>query len=270
MLPRVLPILLLAACQGPDEDTLLEELRVLSLRADPPQAGPGVFRVDATVVDPLDQGAEFAMWTCLNGAGGCLEENLGDLALWSTWAPVDGEEYSHTFPSVIPPGIELPFGPAVYGLACEPGLCPLLDLLADPPEPGTQAYDEAAAWMADPFGMLEELPLEGVALTFRFLPVDDGSGATNPVVTRDGEGPVQSVPEQESVLRFRVDGASPTVAYPYADAGGWTMPAVEVIDGEVELRWIAPSYAQDPVRLYVAFESEDGGSAIWKGQAVVR
>ena len=270
MLRRVLPILLLAACNGPDEDTLLKELRVLSLRADPPQVGTDDIRIDATVVDPLDQGAELALWSCLAGADGCIEKSFGDLSAWSSWYEVDGEEYSRTFANVIPPGVELPFGPAVYGLACEPGLCPLLDLLADPPAPGTDDYERALQWMADPFGMLEELPLEGVALTFRFLPVDDGSGATNPVVTRDGEGVVPSVPDQESVLRFRVDASAPTVAYPYADAGGWTMPAVEVVDGEVELRWIAPSFPQDTVRLYVTFESEDGGSAIWKGTANVR
>jgi len=238
-------------CSGPNQETLIEELRVVTAIADPPQQVPGQpYTLTATIADPLELGGAWSVWTCIPE----LEE--GTLPPDSLEGPLpepgcisfDGElseeeEVQATLPA-------LPF--PVFVMACHLEACDLPDI--------TEAQRQ------DPFAWLQELPLSGVALGQTFprlldpsVPSDDRP--QNPVIEAsyfDGE-PVTT--EEEVRLSFLVPGAER--AYGYTTAGGFVMTDYDVgRDGNTQLIWIAPEEA-GTARLYVVFQDGEGGRAIW-------
>ena len=66
---------LVACSDGPNADTLVDDLRVLAIQATPPEVAPGdSVRFDLVVADPLDRGAEVLFWHCTSLGEGCLEQ----------------------------------------------------------------------------------------------------------------------------------------------------------------------------------------------------
>jgi len=257
--PATLVMLLgLAACGGPNDATLISELRVVAAVADPPQVLPGEpYLLTATIADPEELGADWSIWTCIPEADELeLPPGLTGLKLpelepgcIAVDGVLNGEE-------VQAPLIGLPF--PVYVMACNPGRCDL---------PGV-----TEAQRQDPDAWLQELPFSGVAVGQRFPRLlDPGSGeepGTNPVVeSAEGlEDPVKR--EAEVTLTFVVPGA--TRAFGYTTAGGFTMTDTDVgRDGDTELVWVAPETSGD-ARLYVVFSDEEGGTAVWTADVEVK
>ncbi len=95
-------LLLVGACagcaMGPNTETLIDDLRVVGVTLDPPEAAPGQsVAVDVTVADPEEQGAELLFWTCTDPffSGECLEASL-PLEQWVWEGTVEGGRWAHT------------------------------------------------------------------------------------------------------------------------------------------------------------------------------
>ena len=287
------------------EETLLTELRVVSLRGAPPYVDviEGT-TVTASVYRP-DPGARTLVWTCTPGGElDCAE--AGTAAQPTPLASIatlgDGDEVAH---AVVPPAsrpgaagpppgvgdgegitVEEPItaGPPalVWALSCDPGVCPLFAAYEAAPAPGTPAWQEVVAQLADPFTLLEGLPKVGTAATFRtldtLLVVGGAVGPTNPEITGPPAPLIVRGGETLS-LRFQISGTESAVtAWPAGTAGGFELASVEAESGVVELVYVARDgqVEENPalpsgtvVDVYVAFEAEDGGSALWRGAVVV-
>ena len=71
-------LLLLLACGGVNDETVLSELRVLAMVAEPPEVGPGQSTtVTSWIADPTKTGFEVLTWACTDLGEGCLEPTLG-------------------------------------------------------------------------------------------------------------------------------------------------------------------------------------------------
>ena len=262
--------LLLAGCGGPNEETLLDELRVIAVVAEPPEVAPGATTtLTATTVDPAGVGPDVLLWTCTDLGDGCLEAAApGFGATLAT--PVDGAVVTERAAPV-----EL--GPLVadgttvlpvftWALACAPGVCPVVDLAASDPAPGTADGDTLAAWLADPIGGMADLPIEGTSLALTTLGVSTrAEPLVNPTVTPRFEA-LAATPEGSAQLPFTVEAGA--TAWGMTTAGGFDRASYDVVDGAVTLTWIAPEEPGD-VDLYVVVNGAEGGSALWRGAATV-
>jgi len=224
----------LAGCGGPRPETLLYELRVVAAVAEPPEVAVGeTYQLTATIADPLDEGGDWLIWSCVPELG-CAAEG-GELG-------VDPPQATAVGVAPVP----------VWIMACAPGVCDL---------PG--ATD---AQLEDPEAWLQQLPRSGVTLASRLTriteaPADERN--TNPVIDRaPDEGWAEGVrPEQERRLTFTVPGAE--TAYGYTTGGGFTMTEFDVADaGDTELIWVAPEEPGE-VTLYVVFDDGKGGTVVW-------
>jgi hypothetical protein len=264
---------LLACTDGADPDTRVNELRVIGLVAEPPEAGPGTsVQLDAWVLQPDDQEApvQVLMWSCTLVGPTCAEEALpislwtsvqvaeGDVTSWGIFLPLELIDVL----AVLPP--DLPGLPVlVQALACEEGLCPVIDrVLAEDPR--------AVADLADPSSWLADLPMQGVSHAQRLLYVTGKAVEArndNPVLFPQFQ-PSQLLDYSPSMrLPFEVrdndfDGAA---AYGVSTAGGFSRLGEIIERREVELEWFPPARGAKGTRLYIAFEDGLGGSAVWKG-----
>lgn len=262
-------MLLLAACGGPDEETLVDEVRVLAVVAEPPEVVPGApVSLTATVADPEGEGAEIMLWTCTDLGDGCLEAAEPDLGV-SVGEPTDGTfTVERTAPAALA-GIvadgETVLPLPLWSLACAPGLCPPLELAR---KDRTDAEtEELNTFLADPTTGMEDLPLSGTSLGFTFLSV---SMRAEPVVN-----PVIAPPETIEVdaggsvtFVVGVESADVATAWAYTTGGGFEAASVEVVDGSAELTWFGPEKAGEET-VWVVVVGEDGGSAVWSTVATV-
>jgi hypothetical protein len=230
---RWMPLVLgLAACGGPNPETLLYELRVVAAVADPPEVGVGEsYTLTATIADPLQEGGDWMIWSCIP---------QGDCVVQRGVLGVDIPQ------AVLPAVAPVP----AWVMACAPGACDVVG--------ATEAQ------LRDPEGWMQQLPLSGVTLGSRLtriteLPVDQRAG--NPYLVEEPEVPDVGT-NAEVPLSFVVPGAAS--AWGLATGGGFTMVRYDVSDaGEAQLRWVAPEEPGE-VTLYVVFDDERGGTAVWE------
>jgi len=252
----------LVACAGPSDETLMKELRVLSLKTDPPQwSGFTPPTMTSFTIDPTNDGGEVLIWSCLpQESGTCAEDLLGDISAFTNIGNVADETLSMTLPTL---PAEIPFGPNIFGLACLTDLCPLIEDVRKNPAPGTEEYDAVIRDLSDPFTAIANLPIEGTALSFRTLLVDDGSGAQHPTVRRiDSWGDDLQVNDQIPV-RLYIEADSPATVYPFTTAGGFQMPSYDLVGNQVEMVYFAPE-EPDVATIWIAVETEKGGSTLWE------
>ncbi len=251
---------------GPAPETLIDELRVVSITADPPQAEPGdVVGIDVVVADPTNTGFDTLIWTCTPLGDGCLEGEMGD-----GWGTVlrDGETSLQT-EAVVPAGLDAVLAEVggtlpilTWTLACEPGLCPAIDAVAE---------GETSRWLDDPTTWLGELPLEGVSLATRKLSVVEDASHANPTLAALDtlEGATTS---EEVLLQFQLEGTEgvETEVFGYSTAGGFSTPegGLVDVDGRVDLTWFAPEEAGE-ASLYVVALDELGGTAVWEATVTI-
>ena len=234
--------LLLVGCEeGPNPETLVDDVQVIAAVAEPLAVAPGEpWTLSTTVADPKDRGAEVLLWACLEDD--CAVERV---------APED-EVASLDLVSTIP----IP----MWILACDPGICDL-----DNPRP---------ADLKDPFSWMQRLPLEGVSLSTRqvnILEQPEDPSPDNPVIELEPtDNQLRDAQKGDSrKLEFAVSGAQ--VAWGYSTAGGFASPSEDIAeDGTVTLTWFAPE-KRGTVRLYVVFEDDEfGGTVVWRGEVAVR
>lgn len=237
-------LLLLSGCMGPSDETFIGELRVVAMASDPPAVEAATaFELTVTVADPLGEGGELLVWSC-------LPEELAATApqrCVSRVLDLDREQLSLDWFATAP----LP----LWAMACAPGLCGDLSTVTE-------------ERLTDPITWLQGLPVSGVSAGFRLTPIalPDAAPAVNPelvVVPPDGPIPFDSV--DGTSLGFVAKGAD--AAFGYATAGGFRAPRYDVAaDGAVDLEWIGDPTAAGPARLYVVFEDGQGGVTVWIGE----
>jgi len=226
---------------------------------EPPEAAPGEeIQVIAHLADPDDVGALAGAWTCLGFGGECLEQDedrldktseLDPTIRWTLAAPVESSalllDADETMASL-------------WVMACEEGFCPLLEDETPVPED-----------LADPYTMMETLPMEGVSLARRSLWISEAQPEErreNPTVEADFGDDILVTAEETIDLCFSVSGA--TDGYGHASAGGFTETEAEVDEGKLSLVYSAPPETGE-VELWVVVQTEDGGSAVWTGSLTV-
>jgi hypothetical protein len=253
---------------GPNVETLIDDLRVVGVVLEPPEASPGdVMEIEITLSDPGENGAEVLFWTCtdLSFSGDCIESGFD--SPWAVSVPIEDGRGALSWP--VPPSTQFIFDKGVPRfpvsfrvLACEVGLCPLV-------EASLSGDADAVEDLSDPTETLRELPFEGVSYATRLAwlsgqPRDAHN--TNPVVSPSfvSEDLVERINGVEMV--FSVEDEQDVLVYGYAEQGGFSRPETPVRDGEVTVTWFPPENgAKGDVPVYVAFEDGEGGSALWTG-----
>ena len=251
---------------GPSAETLVDELRVVVMRPVSPEVAPGeAVAVDGAIADPLENGFQRLTWTCTRLGSDCLEA-LDPAAAW-TGLDLDLDPESGLIESgfvVSPALIEVASDePAplvqLYTLACEPGLCPVIDRAAADPAPDAAEADALRADLSDPIAMLGELPITGVSLASWSVDVStrtvedrrEHPTLGDCLLTVDGAPVGASVALETRVeAGCPVDGAVDADAglWGYATAGGWE-GAVAEVEGDPVVAdpyiWIAPDAATE-------------------------
>jgi hypothetical protein len=263
---------LLAGCMGANEDTLVDELRVMAVVVEPPEAAPGAtVAITAYIADPDSDGSapEVLLWTCTNVGDGCLEAAEPGQGT-TVGAPTDGQLVSTR---MVPPALAGVVGDGttvlpllLWTLACAPDLCPAIALAAASPEADTADADTLATFLADPITGAENLPLVGTSLALAQLAVSTRAAPlTNPVLTPPAALPSVAVGGSVDIT-FTVDRAG--TAYGYTTRGGFDATAYEIVDGTVILTWFGGDEAGS-ADLWVVVNGVDGGSVVWRGVGTV-
>ncbi|MCP4809145.1 MAG: hypothetical protein GY913_12975 [Proteobacteria bacterium] len=258
-------ILLMLACAGPSEDTLIDELRVLAILAEAPEAAPGqTLAVETVVVDPFED-HQLLQWTCTSLAPGtCLEADE------ETWEDLTVDEPVTDF--TISPALAAVAGdeplPLVsrWALACEPGACPFLDGLSG------SIPDDLRADLQDPAELLRDLPLEGVSLAVQPVDVSTRTDmAENPAVTCTG--PSEAKPGETVDFECEVAGGfqEDAAIWGYTSAGAWIGASMPLApdDTSATYSWVAPD-AEQQVELWLVVTDGGRGTAVWSAPLDVR
>jgi hypothetical protein len=263
--------LAIGCTEGPLAETLVNDLMVLSVVADPPEAAPGeTVSMEVSLGLPNDTPVDFLLWTCLPlGENNCLEEgaaqrfivaeDVQSTVLVEQTVPFEAAGIVAAFDGEIPV--------LVWTMACEQSLCPILEK--------AKSGDLVEADLADPISALKSLPFDGVSLALSKLWLSDRAPEErrqNPVLTPDFELPEVVAPGERVPLAFNVEGASEeTEAFGYSLSGGFGAVSTRVFEGKTELVWFAPDTidAVEETQLWVIVQDANGGSAIWSATLTI-
>lgn len=293
MSPVLLLTTVLGCSSGPSAETLVSELRVLAVLADTPEARPGeTVALESLVVDPLDDGYDAIAWSCTFTGESCLESAGFTGVVWDglvgAASPEDPWLASAYFvPPQLSEFVSAEPVPLVqhWTLACEPGLCPVIDEALAAPEPGSAAASTLQEQLSDPFSVLETLPMQGVSLGLRSISVStrsDEERVRNPTVAcRSEEG------ELGDALSVEAGGRLPLVCevsgtydgdgaiWGYTTAGGWEGEAQELDNGDTDKEYVfigpdeVPEVPEEPVPVWVVISDGFGGVGIWEGEVEI-
>lgn len=269
--------LLLAACSmGPSAETLIDELRVVAIRAEPPEAAPGEsVSLSVTVADPQARGFDTLLWTCTLAGESCAESAGYSNGVWDGLVLSPAAE-TYAVPSAFSSFLTeepLPLV-QVWALSCEPGLCPPIEAARDL---STADAPQLQGWLTDPTSFLADLPLEGVSLGLRSVLLStrsEGERVRNPAVTctLDGDDPLVAEAGGELLFTCALEGdiTDRSSVWGYATGGGWegATVALEAGDAEVSYRWFAPEEA-GPVEIWVVAVDGAGGVGLWSAVVAV-
>jgi hypothetical protein len=230
-------LVLLGACQdGPNPETLVDDLQVIAAVAEPPTVAEDTpWTLTVHVADPQTRGAQVLVWSC-DPEGVCDTQLL----------PPEDEIASTELVGL--------GGTSMWLLACAPDICDLTDV--------------PTADLLNPLDWMTRLPFDGVSLALREVRLADPElavPATNPELAKVPADDWSSnmAPGDSTDLVFSAPGAAR--AWGYSTDGGFRTPVEDIAsDGSVTLTWIAPE-TEVEARLYVVFEDDDGGTTVWRG-----
>ena len=251
---------------GPQPETLVDDLVVIAAVPSAPEVGAGdVLGMDVHLGLPTDTPVDLLVWSCFPASEeACLEEGSEDrVVVVEDAQEVNSIERTVPFELAGPlaaAGQELPL--FVWSMACESGLCPLIE--------DAKNGDVEEAILASPIDQMKDLPFDGVSLAARSVwlssrPLEERR--KNPVVEPAFEAPEEVGLGESVTLDFQVaDNDEVVEAYGYSLTGGFGEVSARVFEGQVQLEWFAP---EEPVeesgltRVWVVFQSEEGGTAVW-------
>ena len=289
------------ACMGPDQETLVDELRVMAIQAEPAEVQLRDFIpnengvttnpvINVVVGDPLETGYQLAVWPCTNFGEGCEEKKIFEDNPSDWISIIEGTEAVVTVPVVnnplwgglltqVPnPEVPLPIT-SIFALACEPEVCTELR---------TALNDE---WdlerFGNPFDWIAELPLTGTSVAIKQLPVSNGASdetrlknpTVNPVL--DVEIPLVTNVDTPLILPFRIElfqqDEDVASLFGYTTRGGFgrnvfATNGLRMVVGEPAERavtWYAGDAEPGDATLFVIVEDGAGGTGIWLGNGLV-
>lgn len=298
---QVSMVVFMLGCMGPDQETLVDELRVMAIQVEPAEVQLRDFIPDANgetldpvinvvIGDPLETGYQVAVWPCTNFGEGCEEKRLFEENPSDWIALIEGADTVVTLPVINNPlwgGIlsqapdpETPLPiTSIFALACEPGVCLELQNAAN----GEWDLER----FGNPFDWISELPLGGTSLAFKQLPVSNGlSNETrmkNPNLrpTFDVETPLTTTVDTPLVLPFEIElfqqDEDVASIFGYATRGGFgrnvfANNGLRMFVGEPAERavtWYAGEAETGASTLFVIVEDGAGGTGFWTGTGVV-
>lgn len=272
-------VLLMGCTMGPSVETLVDELRVLAVVADPPEAGPAeTIALRTVTVDPDNAGYDTLSWTCTFTGSDCAEA-LGEAA-WSgislveqPTGPVESTYFVEPFTAVFLTEEPIPLVQS-WTLSCQTGLCPPIEAVRDPDSADTETL---RTWLSDPFTLLETLPLEGVSLGLRSLwlstrtPEQRNQNPTVNCASEDKETTVGVLGERLYTCDVAGNFTSSSAVWGYTTAGGWEGSQIELDDGQdsIEYRWFAPEEPGEAT-LWIMVLDGMGGVGLWEESLTVQ
>ena len=285
----VSPALCLGCTSQLSHPSLVTDVRVVGVVAEPAQPAPGeLLELEVVVANPKGRDLELLVWSCTPIEGICAEVELLDEARWVAVPEVvdgvarierqlpdpaeDWAELVEEWPALTEELLdEYLDGGAIplFVLACERDLCPVIEqarqALAD--DTPLHREDPLSVALGDPASWLAELPFDGVSFASRALPtrpVDDTTPNDNPVAEErfvlHGEtgARVEAGGFLDVVFTVEDPDDSKITAYPLTTAGRFEVRYRSTSDGEVAFWLAAPERAQDGL-IWVVFTDKDGG-----------
>lgn len=298
----MLPALLLSvACgPGPVDLSTVTDTRVIAIQGSPPEPWPGeTTRITATVANPEQRALEVLLWTCIPWEDRCLEDE-GLSALSDQASIVRADEGLATttrrvpdIPSVLPDAVlqellaqdddiggigDIKSIPVqVFALACPLNDCDLINRVRDALRRGRGPGGSIGQDLFDPTRWMVELPVGGVSLATKTLKVarpDREDRNDNPIVEARWMAASGDLLEMEEdvpyELAFAVDDPDrdKVYAYGYTTLGRFYDRSEKVDDGIVRLYLLPEQTGRG--ELWVVFEDDEGGTAIWSRPFRVR
>ncbi len=257
-------VILLLACGGASDETLLDELRVLSMLPQAPEIAPAESTtVDVRIVDPTGDGYRALVWTCTRLGEDCLEDDEG-----RTPALATVDEGRAAIPVTASPSLAAVAGEAplalvsIWALACAGDACPLLDDVEAGAEIDRDVWSDPTDWMAS-------LPKEGTSLAFTSLYVSTRAADqrhVNPVITVSPEAPAVAAGKTVDIeVQIAGELGSEARVWGYATEGGFMRPSDRPNSKLLaELAWVAPESAGSADGFILVVDGE-GGGALWEG-----
>ena len=285
----VIALLALACGGGQRHPSEVTDARILSIVAEPPEAQPGeTVDISVLVANPLERELEVLIWTCGMYEGECAE-SMRPFTDWAIVASPIGSSLRHdgvdviaayaaeqarvtrSVPSEVSELLDYvdPIPVLLYALACEPGLCPLIEEVKDALE-DNNAGSRLEKKLADPTLWMHQLPMDGVSLAIQQFMVSNADETRNHNPIFDP----RFVQGRESVLRVPAGGelevaffvddpdAEKVYGYGYTTIGSFEKRRVTEEDNAIRNYLLAPSQGGEG-RVYMVFEDRDGGAAIW-------
>ena len=292
---------MMISCMGPDQETLVDELRVMAIQTVPAEVQLRDFApdesgvVDAPVInvvvaDPLQSGYQVAIWPCTNIGEGCEERKVFEDTPEEWVAIIEGTESLVTVQVLNNPlwGALLSQSPtpdvpvsitSIFVLACAPEVCVEIQNAIN----GTWDLDK----FANPLDWISKLPLEGSSMAIKQLPVSNGmtddTRLKNPTLIPlfDLEEPLTVSGVDPTLLPFEItlfqQDADVASIFGYTTRGGFARNVfanngLQMSVGESAERlvtWYADP-AEDaesgPATLFVIVEDGVGGTDFWVGE----
>ncbi|MFT5681869.1 MAG: hypothetical protein ACI8RZ_002787 [Myxococcota bacterium] len=285
----VILLTLLACGAGERHPSVVEDLRILGIVAEPPEAYPGeTVAITVLVADPKKRSSEVLIWTCGLYEGECaeslmpfndwaivvelgMEEGRGDALGELVAESSELARVTRTVPSDASEILEFinPIPVVLYALACQPGLCPIIDDVKAAREAGI-ADSGLKERLSDPTLWMHTLPMEGVSLAGQQLVISDQPAELrnhNPTFDprfAEAYEPVLRVPVGgELEVAFFTDDpdAEKVYGYAYTTVGAFEERRVKEEDNAVR-NWLKGTEVGEGW-VYMVFEDRDGGAAIW-------
>lgn len=285
----MIALLALACGGGQRHPSEVVDARILGIVAEPPEAQPGeTVEVSVLVANPQAREMEVLIWTCGMYEGECVE-SMRPFADWAIVATPNGTgprtsgldviaEYAaeqaqvtRSVPSEVSELLDYvdPIPVLLYALACEPGLCPLIDEAKDALK-DNYADSDLEKKLADPTLWMYALPMDGVSLAVQQFAVSNANKSRNDNPIFDprfvqGRDAVLRVPAGgELEVAFFVDDpdAEKVYGYSYTTIGAFEARRVKEEDNAIRNYLLAPNQTGEG-RVYMVFEDRDGGAAIW-------
>jgi hypothetical protein len=278
---RGLPLLVLGACaSGPAPESRIDSLQVLAITTDRPEAAPGeILNTAFYVANPEGLDYTLLTWTCTAGSDGCLEAESFGTEPSGVWTGLTRSAPTEQSPAAvgalfIPEQFaafvdETPIPLiSIWALACEPGACPILDILEEAEAEDGPAREEVRAALSDPEEMLKGQAFDTQSLGLRRQLVSNRPTEERP------ENPTVDCPDGlegargDTPLKCEVSGdfSSYAATFAYTTAGGFEPYTVPLYpkDTEAEHTWIPEKQASEG-EAWVVITDASGGMGIWSG-----
>ena len=301
-------LLLLTACMGFDQSTLIDELRVMAIKSEPLEVRLADFyapmmelsphleqqgeedeemeqkspEIQMIVANPIEEAIRVAVWQCTNFGDGCLEaeayaENPSDWV--QLLQPTDS---LLTVPLNLNPmwGALLTNGPellpitGLWVLACIEGSCDILERAA------TGEWDMEA--FRDPFSIGKSLPLLESSIASKQLLVSNFDSFVprleNPIIQPQFDQLPVITTEESLELSFDIEllqqDADRSSIYGYATVGGFSSNsfannALSEAQQSKTITWFPPEeVTEETGELYVIVNDGLGGVDFWTSDIV--